>query len=112
MDAFWMWLAWRLPKPLVKWATVRLGAHATTGAYGHEVVPELRFMEALRRWEHHQGTNAEGDAAATATIHQRLRCGALLAKRGAGPGELPYVRCERMRGHAGPHTIGEKNKWA
>lgn len=50
-ERFWMWLAWKLPKPLVNWATVRLFAHATTGQYGHTVVPELTAMDALKRWE-------------------------------------------------------------
>lgn len=51
IEKFWEWLAWRLPKPLVMWAAVRLGAHATTGAYSDTVVPELTFMDALKRWE-------------------------------------------------------------
>lgn len=46
-----MWFAWRLPKWLVKWAAVRLMAHATTGEYGSTVVPELTAMDALKRWE-------------------------------------------------------------
>lgn len=49
-EKFWMWLAWRLPRVLVKWAAVRLGAHATTGDYSDTVVPELTFMDALKRW--------------------------------------------------------------
>lgn len=44
-------IAWRLPRWLVYWATIRLGAEATTGRYGDTVVPELRFMEALKRWD-------------------------------------------------------------
>jgi len=50
MDRFWMFVAWRIPKPLVKWAAVRLGAHATTGKYSSQVVPELTFLDALNRW--------------------------------------------------------------
>lgn len=50
-EAFWMKLAWLLPKTLVKWAAVRLGAHATTGKYGNQIVPELGFMDALKRWD-------------------------------------------------------------
>jgi hypothetical protein len=45
-----MWIAWRLPRWLVMWATVRLIAHATQGQYGTTVVPELGAMEALERW--------------------------------------------------------------
>ena len=43
-------LAWRLPRKLVYFATVRLIAHATTGPYSQQVVPELSAIDALRRW--------------------------------------------------------------
>lgn len=46
-----MWVAWRLPMWLVYWATIRLGSHATTGRYSHTIVPELTFLDALKRWE-------------------------------------------------------------
>lgn len=46
-----MWIAWRLPRWLVKWAAVRLVAEATTGKYGTTIVPELTAMDALKRWE-------------------------------------------------------------
>lgn len=45
-----VWLAWRLPKPLVYWATLRLIAHATQGRYSNQVVPDLSAMDALKRW--------------------------------------------------------------
>lgn len=50
-DKLQMWLAWRLPKWLVKWAAVRLMVHATTGEYGSTVVTELTAMDALKRWD-------------------------------------------------------------
>ena len=50
-DKFLMKIAWALPKRLVMWCAVRVGAYATCGKYGNTVVPELRFMEALDRWE-------------------------------------------------------------
>ena len=50
-ERFWMWLAWRLPKQLVMWCCVRVGAHATTGKYSNTVVPELTVVDALKRWE-------------------------------------------------------------
>lgn len=50
MDKFWMWLAWRLPRPLVMWASVRLIANATQGEHSTQVVPELSAMDALKRW--------------------------------------------------------------
>lgn len=45
-----MAIAWRLPRRLVYWCAIRLGAHATQGEYGHQIVPELKFMDALERW--------------------------------------------------------------
>lgn len=45
-----IWCAWRLPRWLVKWAIIRLMAHATTGKYGSTIVPELTIAEALKRW--------------------------------------------------------------
>lgn len=51
IEKFWFWLAWRMPKPLVYFCTIRLGAHATQGVYGHTIVPDLTFMDALKRWE-------------------------------------------------------------
>jgi hypothetical protein len=50
-ERFWRWIAFKLPRPLVMWATVRLGAHATQGKYGTTIVPELTFMDALKRWD-------------------------------------------------------------
>lgn len=49
-EKMWIWIAWRLPRPLVMWASIRLGAHATQGSYSSQVVPELGFMDALKRW--------------------------------------------------------------
>jgi len=50
-EKFYSWLAWKLPRELVMWAAIRLGANATQGKWGHTVVPELTFMDALQRWE-------------------------------------------------------------
>jgi hypothetical protein len=46
---FWAW-AEALPKKLVYYAALRIGAHATTGVYSDTVVPELTFLDALQRW--------------------------------------------------------------
>lgn len=46
-----MWFAWHLPKWLVKWAAIRLMAHATTGQYSSTIVPNLTAIDALKRWE-------------------------------------------------------------
>jgi hypothetical protein len=48
-------VAWRLPHSLVMWCAVRVGAHATTGAFGSTVVPELTVGEALKRWDDPRG---------------------------------------------------------
>lgn len=51
-----MAIAWVMPRWLVYFCAVRLGAHATTGQFGKTVVPEVTFMEvtfmeALERWK-------------------------------------------------------------
>ena len=46
-----VWLAYKTPRKLAYWCAVRVMAHATAGKYGDTIVPELRAMEALRRWE-------------------------------------------------------------
>jgi hypothetical protein len=43
-------VAWRCPRWLVKWCAVRLGCNATQGKWSSQVVPELSFMDALKRW--------------------------------------------------------------
>lgn len=50
IERIWIWIAWRLPRSLVKWASVRLMSEATTGKYSNQVVPELTAIDALRRW--------------------------------------------------------------
>lgn len=50
-EKIYMSIAWMLPKRLVMWCAIRLGAHATQGAYSNQIVPELGFMDALKRWE-------------------------------------------------------------
>ena len=49
-ERLWLWFVWKLPESLIKWASIRLIAHATTGEYGNTVVPELSAMDALQRW--------------------------------------------------------------
>lgn len=46
-----IFIAWHLPRSLVAWCAIRLGAHATQGQYSSQVVPELTFMDALKRWD-------------------------------------------------------------
>lgn len=45
------WIANKLPRKVAYWATIRVGANATTGKYSNQVLPELLFMDALKRWE-------------------------------------------------------------
>jgi hypothetical protein len=49
-DRLLMKIAWTLPRRLVMWCYVRVGAHATTGEYSKTVVPELSMLDALGRW--------------------------------------------------------------
>ncbi len=50
-EKLWTWIAWRLPHTLVMWCAVRVGAHATQGQYSNQVVPDLLFIDALKRWK-------------------------------------------------------------
>lgn len=50
MDNFYRWLAYRLPRRVVHWAAIRLMAEATSGKYGHTIVPSLPITEAIKRW--------------------------------------------------------------
>ena len=47
--------AWALPKDVAYWAAIRLMAHATTGAFSGQVVPELTVDQALQRWHDPRG---------------------------------------------------------
>ena len=48
---FNLWLAWLIPRKWLYWIAVRIGAIVTTGKYGNTIVPDLTFMEALKRLE-------------------------------------------------------------
>lgn len=50
-DEFYMMIAWWLPKRLISWCAIRLMAHATQGKYSSQIAPDLRAMDALKRWE-------------------------------------------------------------
>lgn len=50
-DRFWIWVAFRLPRSLVYWASVRLLARATVKEYSGQEVPQLKATEALLRWK-------------------------------------------------------------
>lgn len=44
-------IVWSLPRSIVMWAYIRVVAHATTGRWSRQVVPELGALEALDRWD-------------------------------------------------------------
>ena len=50
-DRFLMFLVWKLPRAIVYWSAIRVSAHASTGQYSDQVVPDLTAMDALKRWE-------------------------------------------------------------
>ena len=49
-ERIWQAIAWRLPRRLVYWATIRTWSAATTGEWSDES-PEMTVVEALDRWE-------------------------------------------------------------
>ncbi len=51
MERFWRWLAWLLPRELVKWATVRCASHATQGKWGLECITSVNALECIKRWD-------------------------------------------------------------
>jgi len=50
-EKIWIWIAWRLPRQLVMWCAIRVGANATQDEYSNQEVPELLFMDAMKRWK-------------------------------------------------------------
>lgn len=50
-DRLAAWLARRLPRRIAYHAAIRIGVHATTGPWSWQVVPELTFADALKRWD-------------------------------------------------------------
>lgn len=49
-ERFWRWASYRLPKKLIYFAAIRLGAYATTGKYGNMDAPAITLMDAIGRW--------------------------------------------------------------
>lgn len=49
-DKIMLKLAWLMPRKLVYWCAIRVGANATQGEYSNQVVPDLNFIDALKRW--------------------------------------------------------------
>ena len=51
MEKLQMWIAWKMPRWLVKWCAVRLMAHGSAADETcHIEVPDLTCVDALRRW--------------------------------------------------------------
>jgi len=50
MDKIYIWIAWHLPKVVVKWCAIRMSAFATRGLYSSMDVSDLRIIDALDRW--------------------------------------------------------------
>ena len=50
-EDFYNWLAWKLPKKLVYYATVRLIAYGTGSNYNKTNVSTVRAITVLKRWE-------------------------------------------------------------
>ena len=49
-DKILMWIVWKMPREFVKWCAIRVGANATAGKYSAQIVPDLLFMDAIKRW--------------------------------------------------------------
>jgi hypothetical protein len=52
LEKFWRFLAWHLPRSLVKWAAVRLGNEATA-KFANKSPDEITFLDALNSWDRH-----------------------------------------------------------
>lgn len=70
LDSFGIWrartterwalrIAWAMPRWLVYWCSIRLMAHATTGQYSSQIVPDLTAMDALKRWDAEGGEGGQ-----------------------------------------------------
>lgn len=51
LEALYIKLSWLMPRRLVYWCSIRLGANATQGSYSDQIVPDLNFVDALKRWK-------------------------------------------------------------
>jgi len=51
MERLAKWIAWKLPREVVKWAYYRVLANATQGKWANQEVPTLTWQDASDRWE-------------------------------------------------------------
>jgi hypothetical protein len=49
IEKMFMWIAWHLPKELVKWASVRLMANATF-VHSQKTPTKINILDALKAW--------------------------------------------------------------
>jgi hypothetical protein len=50
-ERFWVWMAWHLPRVLVKWCFYRVFAHATQGKYADTPAGSITAMDAGECWD-------------------------------------------------------------
>ena len=51
LECFYQKVASMLPRAIIYWAMINVGVEVTTGKYENTVVPELTFMDALKRFD-------------------------------------------------------------
>lgn len=51
MDDFSLWIAWHLPKAVVKWAFVRVFSVASTGKFSFKGAGTITCFEASEAWD-------------------------------------------------------------
>lgn len=60
-------IADRLPESVAYWAAIRVIAHATTGPWSGQVVPDLNALDALQRWPYPPVVHIDEDGHLTIT---------------------------------------------
>lgn len=51
INKFYEHISWYLPRKLVYYCAIRLIANATTWQFSRTIVPNLRALDAIKRWE-------------------------------------------------------------
>jgi hypothetical protein len=49
-EKVWLWVAWHLPRELIKWAFIRTFAEATTGTYALVEAGAVTAMQVYADW--------------------------------------------------------------
>ena len=55
VEKVFLLFVWKLPRKLVYWCAIRVGANATTGEHSDQSPTDLNFMDAIKRWEPPKG---------------------------------------------------------